>query len=176
MKKIPCVFNLSLMSYFYNKFYRVGQRHPQPKLQAAPDFQIPPMEAAGMPNNRSPTEPLVVPDTSRSLSEARVNLHERRWRTMKNDKDWYTYNDVPRRYSPSDYTGFAKRMFGWTFEPFELLFPVMDHKRKPLNTFCVASAVAAAFVIFIIARFGANWKKNSLRSTKINFFKPHLHR
>ena len=100
------------MSYFYNKFYKYGQRHPQPKIQEAPDLLQPAIQAAGVPNKRSNAESVRVPDTSRSLSEARVNLHERRWRTMKNDKDWYTYNDVPRRYSPSDYTGFAKKMFG----------------------------------------------------------------
>ena len=101
------------MSYFYNKFYKFGQSRPQPPTQAPADFIEPRLPAAGLPNPPSTLgSELHALDTTRSVCEARRSLHERRWRTMKNDKEWYTYNDIPGRYAPSDYTGHAKRMLG----------------------------------------------------------------
>ena len=37
---------------------------------------------------------------------------DNRWQSMKNCTNWYTYNDIPRPYNPSDYTGFAKHYLG----------------------------------------------------------------
>jgi len=100
------------MSYFFNKFYRPGTRHPHPPPPAPEIFSQPALPPAGLPPGSRPGAPAAPQETSRSVASARARVHEQRWQSMRHDKDWYTYNDLPRRYSPSDYTGYAKKMLG----------------------------------------------------------------
>ena len=103
------------MSYFFNKYYRPAE--PILAAGAPSGVQIgykrpnmAEMRAAGKrsysPKVREDVE--FVPETSRSVADARVNNTVRRFHTMKHDHNWYTYNDVPRPYNPSDLTGWHK--------------------------------------------------------------------
>jgi len=104
------------MSYFFNKFYRMGARQVQVSPPNPPpvfvDDCAPAGKASTWENKKKTADTEQLQETSRSVASARVRLHAKRFETMKNDKHWFTYNDIPRRFRASDYTGAAKKIFG----------------------------------------------------------------
>jgi hypothetical protein len=104
------------MSFFFNKYYRPFeeanaavsvQSSREDRTRALAAAAAAPGRAAGKlsypPKVREDVE--FVAGTSRTIASARANNAARRFHTMKHDHNWYTYNDIPRPYNPSDFTG-----------------------------------------------------------------------
>jgi hypothetical protein len=107
------------MSFFYNKYYRFPTEADIPSVRQPPSQPVDrlrqvSLRAAGKrsysPKVRDDVD--FVPETSRTVAEARMNNAVRRFHTMKQDHNWYTYNDIPRPYNPSDLTGWQKMYRG----------------------------------------------------------------
>ena len=106
------------MSFFFNKYYRprteaegLAGKPTGRSREIVAEIQRRANAAEMRPAGKRSYSPKVrddvefVPDTSRSVAEARVNNSVRRFQSMKHDHNWYTYNDIPRPYNPSDLTG-----------------------------------------------------------------------